>query len=134
MNVTGNCHCGEIAYEAEVDPERVGICHCTDCQALTGSAYRVSVPSLPGTFRLLRGAPKVYVKTADSGSRRRHAFCPTCGAPISASADADEPPTRSLRVGGLAQRAQLPPKRRTWCRSALPWSQDIRSIPGTARE
>ena len=106
MEVTGTCHCGQIRYEAEIDPERVGICHCTDCQMLTGSAYRVSVPSLPGTFRLIAGEPKVYVKVADSGTRRRHSFCPNCGAPVSSSADSDDPPTRTLRVGCLAQRAQ----------------------------
>jgi len=45
MDVQGSCHCGRIRYDAVVDPERVTICHCTDCQALTGTAYRVSVPT-----------------------------------------------------------------------------------------
>ena len=36
MKVTGSCHCGQITYEAEVDPETVRVCHCTDCQKLTG--------------------------------------------------------------------------------------------------
>jgi hypothetical protein len=36
MKVDGACHCGEIAYQAEVDPNTVGICHCTDCQTLAG--------------------------------------------------------------------------------------------------
>ena len=53
MTVTGAYHCGQITYEAEVDPERSGICHCTDCQILTGSAFRVSIPTVAGTFRLL---------------------------------------------------------------------------------
>src|SRR5690242_5877302 len=99
MKVTGACHCGQITYEAEVDPARSGICHCTDCQALTGSPYRVSIPTLAGTFRLLTGTPTLYRKTtADSGVPRRHAFCPACGSPLYASADEDDPPTRSLRV------------------------------------
>ena len=38
MKVDGACHCGELAYEAEIDPERIGVCHCVDCQIL--SAYR----------------------------------------------------------------------------------------------
>ena len=38
MHVTGKCHCGKIAYEAELDPAGVAICHCSDCQMLTGSA------------------------------------------------------------------------------------------------
>jgi hypothetical protein len=32
MQLTGGCHCGHITYEAEVDPETVRVCHCTDCQ------------------------------------------------------------------------------------------------------
>jgi hypothetical protein len=38
-------------YEAEVDPGVVRVCHCTDCQKLTGRAFRTSISSLPGTFR-----------------------------------------------------------------------------------
>ena len=130
MKVNGSCHCGQITYEAEIDPRLVGICHCTDCQMLTGSAFRVSVPAAAESFRLLSGSPKAYVKIADSGARRRHAFCPNCGTPVRASADTDDPPTYSLRIGCLEQRAQLPPQRRIWCKSALPWSQDISAIPG----
>jgi hypothetical protein len=131
MKVNGSCHCGQITYEAEVNAESVSLCNCTDCQVLTGSVYRVSVPALAGDFRLLTGSPKVYVKTADSGARRRHAFCPNCGAPVSASADSDDPPSYSLRVGCLAQKALLPPKRRIWCRSALAWAQNVSVISGT---
>ncbi|MGE0314378.1 MAG: GFA family protein [Lautropia sp.] len=135
MKVNGACHCGKITYEAEVEPERSSICHCTDCQTLTGSAFRVNIATNPGTYRLLSGTPKEYVKTtAESGQRRRHAFCPDCGTPLYAHADEDDPPVRGLRVGGLAQREQLPPKRRIWCRSALAWSQDVGSIPGTEKQ
>lgn len=130
MKVHGSCHCGRIRYEAEVDPEKVGLCNCTDCQMLTGTAFRVSVQAPAASFRLLSGTPKSYVKTADSGTKRRHSFCPDCGTPIVASADVDAPPTYSLRIGCLAERAELPPKRRSWCKSALPWSQDVSMIPG----
>ena len=130
MKVTGACHCGEITYEAEIDPERVGICNCTDCQMLTGSAFRVSVPAAAASFRILSGSPKAYLKTADSGAKRRHSFCPNCGTPVTACADTDNPPTYSLRVGCLAQKADLPPKRRIWCKSALSWAQNVSAVPG----
>jgi hypothetical protein len=67
MKVTGGCHCGHITYEAEVDPATVKVCHCTDCQKLTGTAFRATVASLPETFRLMSGTPKIYIKTAESG-------------------------------------------------------------------
>jgi hypothetical protein len=38
MKIDGRCHCGEITFEAEVDPDALNICHCTDCQTLSGSA------------------------------------------------------------------------------------------------
>ena len=130
MKVTGACHCGQITYEAELDPNSVGICNCTDCQMLTGSAFRVSVPAPAQGFRLLSGSPQTYVKTAESGTKRRHSFCPNCGTPVASSADSDNPPSYSLRIGCLAQKAQLPPKRRIWCRSALAWAQNVSVIPG----
>ena len=70
MKVNGSCHCGRIAYEAELDPARVGVCHCSDCQALSGSAFTVYAQVQREAFRLLRGEPKIYVKTAESGNRR----------------------------------------------------------------
>ena len=51
MKVTGGCHCGHITYEAEVDPATVRVCHCTDCQKLTGTAFRAKIGSLPGDFQ-----------------------------------------------------------------------------------
>jgi hypothetical protein len=47
MKVEGRCHCGKIEYEVEVDETKVQICHCLDCQTLTGSAYRVTIPASP---------------------------------------------------------------------------------------
>jgi len=133
MKVEGTCHCGKIAYEGEVDPDAVGICHCTDCQTLAGSAFRVVVPAPANTFKLLRGEPRIYIKTADSGNRRAHAFCADCGSPVYAAA-IDNTPAYSLRVGTLKQRAQLRPKRQIWCRSALPWSMDLTEIPKRDRQ
>jgi hypothetical protein len=127
MHVDGQCHCGKIAFEAEVDPASVGICHCSDCQALAGSAYRVVVPAPAATFKLLRGEPKIYVKTADSGNKRAHAFCADCGSPIYAAA-LQNTPSYSLRIGAIKQRAQLNPVRQIWCRSSLPWAMDLNEI------
>ena len=44
MKVDGHCLCGYLSYEAEVDQNLVEICNCTDCQVLSGSAFRVNVP------------------------------------------------------------------------------------------
>lgn len=82
MKIDGSCHCGAIAFEAEIDPERVRVCHCSDCQKLSGTAFRVVAPCDEPAFRLTRGAPRIYVKIAESGSRRQQAFCGDCGSPV----------------------------------------------------
>ena len=127
MKVHGRCHCGEIAYEADVDASRAGICHCTDCQMLSGSAYRVSVIADRDAFTITRGHPKTYVKTAESGNKRVHAFCGNCGTPVYSCALTD-PAIYALRVGCLDQRAELAPKRQIWCSSAVPWSSNITQV------
>lgn len=134
MKVEGRCHCGEIRYEAEVDPTAAMICHCTDCQMLTGSAFRANVPASAATFVLLAGTPKTYVKkSADSGTHRVHAFCGNCGTPVYSCA-IDNPPAYSLRLGCLAQRTQLTPQRRIWTKSAVPWSLDVGTMEGRERQ
>lgn len=129
MKIEGGCHCGAIAYEADVNPDMAGICHCTDCQTLSGSPYRVTLPTPAQNFRLLRGTPKTYVKIADSGAQRAQAFCADCGTPIYAAAPVN-PPTISLRWGSIKQRAQIAPKRQIWCASALSFAKNLGGLPG----
>jgi hypothetical protein len=132
MKVDGRCHCGQIRYEAEVDADKVNVCHCTDCQTLTGTAYRVSAPASAASLVFLAGTPKIYIKTADSGKQRAQAFCSNCGTPIY-SADAQNPQSYALRVGTMSQRAALPAKRQIWCRSSLSWVSDIRGLERSER-
>jgi hypothetical protein len=129
MKVDGACHCGNITYEAEVDPEQVEICHCTDCQTLSGSAFRIVAAVAAQDFRLLIGLPRFYTKIAESGAKRLQAFCPECGTSIYGTAAQGEPKIYSLRLGTARQRDKLPPKRQYWRRSALHWIDSIGSLP-----
>ncbi len=128
MKIDGGCHCGQITYEAEADPDKVGICHCTDCQTLSGSAFRTFV-FVPGeSFRLVSGTPKIYHKIGESGATRVQAFCGDCGAPIYSSSTDAAPEAYSIRLGTVRQRDELVPKMQIWCRSAQSWLPEIDSI------
>ena len=81
MKVDGQCHCGAIIYEAEVEPNTISICNCADCQRLFGTVFRANVPAPADKFRIISGTPRTYLKTADSGAKRIHAFCENCGGP-----------------------------------------------------
>ncbi len=134
MHIDGGCHCGNITYEAEIDLDAVSICHCTDCQTLTGTAYRVNVRVRKQDLNMRGGKPKTYIKTAESGTQRAHAFCPECGTPIYSTSVEDDPQMYGLRVGTARQKALLPPKKQGWCRSAMPWAMNIDALPKIATQ
>ena len=100
---------------------------------MTGSAYRVVVRAPAASFKLKSGAPKIYIKTAESGTKRAHAFCPDCGTPLYAAALKDTP-FYSLRLGAIKERAALLPSEQIWCRSALPWSGHLQGIARHEKE
>jgi hypothetical protein len=119
MKIDGRCHCGNIQFEAVIDPDRVSICHCTDCQALTSR----------NAVRLTGKPPKVYVKTGDNGNRRFQYFCPDCGSPMFTGGEGPAADDWGIRWGSIRQRRELRPKRQIWCRSAVPWVDRLGELP-----
>lgn len=129
MHVDGGCHCGHIAYQAEIDPERVVICHCTDCQILSGSAFRVVAFTQEDAFSVTRGMPATYVKIAESGRAREQGFCANCGTQLYATATGPGPKVYGLRVGTIHQRDLLKPARQVWNRSRQGWVDELHGLP-----
>ena len=128
MHVEGGCHCGEITYEAEVNPEKVVICHCTDCQNLSGTAFRWVVFAEDEKFDLKSGELKNYIKVAESGNERIQAFCPNCGSSIYSTSVGEAPKVLGLRVGAINQRSELKPSKQVWCRSAQSWLDQMEDM------
>ncbi len=132
MEIDGQCHCGTITYRATLDPGRIVVCHCTDCQSLSGSAFRTVAFTQTDAFEVLTGTIKIYVKTsADSGNPRAQGFCGDCGSAIYATSVGDGPKVYGLRTGTITQRAALIPKKQVWHRSALPWLDELCKLPAS---
>jgi len=128
--IDGQCLCGHVRYEASIDRSRIRICHCTQCQISSATAFRIGVPVHKDDFRLLSGNLKCYVKTAESGTPRALYFCPDCGTAIYGCA-VDSPVMLSLRLGTARQRGDLIPQAQMWSRSQLPWLSRLSEIPSS---
>src|SRR5882757_5268529 len=102
MLIDGQCHCGRVTYEAEIDPDQV---------SMTGSPA------------------KIYSKTGDNGRPRFQHFCAECGSPLFTSGEGG-PDDWGIRWGSIRQRGQLRPVRQIWCRSAVSWINDLAGLPG----
>ncbi len=131
MRVSGQCHCGAISFTATVDPARVIACHCDDCQVFSGGPFRAVVPA-PVEAVSLSGSPAIYVKVAASGTPRAQAFCAQCGTQLYAT-EPDTPKVLNLRLGCIAERAQLPPQKHIWGASAMPWVGSLNAVPVMAQ-
>jgi hypothetical protein len=132
MHIEGACHCGAVTFTAEVDPGRVMVCHCSDCQVLSGAPYR-AVVAAPYDTLVVNGTTKSYVKVAQSGNRRAQVFCPECGTPLWATAP-ENPTSVIVRLGCVKQRAQFRPAVQIWQHSAMPWVEQLASIPGSPQQ
>lgn len=77
---TGNCLCGAVAFTLTVPVEYAGCCHCSKCQAATGSAFSPFAAVPKEGLRIDRGAEdlSVYARTADNVGH----FCRHCGSLI----------------------------------------------------
>lgn len=138
MQVHGSCHCGQVTFTSEAKPEHTVVCHCRDCQVMSGGPYRSIVSSKESDFVLLSGELTLYYKTGDSGNPRELAFCNRCGSHIYATSragdEATEPRSFGLRTGVLDEVADFVPKFQVWCDSRLPWVGEFQLLPGQPKQ
>jgi hypothetical protein len=80
MAITGECFCGEVAFEISGDLFDARSCHCSRCRKAfsgAGSAYALVQP---GTFRWRKGEALLtsYVNKESAGLQ----FCRVCGSTL----------------------------------------------------
>lgn len=121
---TGGCQCGNIRYELVGAPQMLYVCHCTDCQHQSSSAFGMSLIMNPHEIDFSQS--KKQLQTWDTlggdGSIKRCAFCPTCGSRIMHGSD-DPDEAVSIKAGSLDDTSWLQPVAHIWLRSAQPWIQ-----------
>ena len=122
----GGCQCGYVRYRLEGEPLGLAVCHCTECQKQSGSAFGMSLAIPRAGFRLLSGELKTFSVRCDSGRIKECVFCPECGTRIHHRVhDA----VLSLKPGTLDDTSWLSPQAHYWTKSKQPWV----AIPDGAR-
>ena len=58
------------------------MCHCTDCQRRTGSAYGIAAFFERDQVRVVQGVPKLFTRNSASGNLVSFHFCPECGSTV----------------------------------------------------
>lgn len=117
----GGCLCGRVRYRAQAEPGFIGVCHCSDCQRFTGSAYS-TVIAVPSAAVTVTGTLKTFSKAGDSGKLIHRRFCPECGSGIMDEADALSG-IAMLNAGTLDDRSWVKPQSEIYCDSAQSWAR-----------
>jgi len=117
---SGGCACGAVRYRLLGEPLELHVCHCTDCQRVTGSAFVMSMVTRRDTVELTQGAPTVCDFETPEGIHRREQRCAECGSRLWSEPNG-LPELLTLRPGTLDDHGWLRPIAHIWTRSAQPW-------------
>jgi hypothetical protein len=114
----GGCQCGSVRYRIEGEPLTLAVCHCTECQRQSGSAFGMSLAIRRNDFRLSRGETSAFTVRCDSGRTKRCAFCPGCGTRIYHQVVDG---VLSIKAGTLDETSWLRPSAHYWTKRKQPW-------------
>ncbi|EPQ0226323.1 GFA family protein [Pseudomonas aeruginosa] len=126
--INGSCLCGSVHYSSPQPPLMTAVCHCSDCQKQSGSAFSVNLMVLAEGFQAEGQTLASYQTRGGSGLPVRRFFCSHCGSALYTELSA-MPGVLAVKAGTLADAAIVNPGMHLWCASAQPWVAIDRSLP-----
>jgi hypothetical protein len=119
MVMTAACACGALRFRADGEPLVQGLCHCRDCQRLSGSGH-VGFIAFPEGATSVEGETRAYSRTGSSGKTATRYACVRCGGMLLGRADV-MPGVINLYAGALDDTAQFKPRIAIFTRSRPAW-------------
>jgi hypothetical protein len=118
LPLTGGCQCGRIRYSLRAKPLVFYLCHCTECQRHTSSAFGESLRFKRQDMDVDPGLVSVS-RRSESGKQRQGWFCPDCGVRIWHGTDGSA--EINIKAGTLDDTSWLVPAGHIWCGSKQPF-------------
>jgi hypothetical protein len=119
--VEGGCACDRVRYRLTAPPMNIYICHCTDCQTITTSAFVQGAFLAPEHLQITQGREELMewqrIHTT-TGKRPSQYSCRHCGVRIYSQS---RPNIVTVRIGTLDDTSWLKPAGSIWMKSAQSW-------------
>ncbi len=77
--ISGGCLCGDVRFETDAVPQIQILCHCTDCQRVSGSAFYAAYLVPTESMTLTQGETVRFDVDPDTGRINSRRFCGRCG-------------------------------------------------------
>lgn len=113
--LTGGCQCGAVRYELRAAPVVFYLCHCTECQKQSSSAFGESV-RVRAEDITVEGERQVWNRDGSKG-RMGCEFCPECGTRLFHS----RPGSLNIKGGTFDDRSWMHPAGHIWTGSKQPF-------------
>ncbi|MCG8588756.1 MAG: GFA family protein [Proteobacteria bacterium] len=130
ISVPGRCRCGRVRFVLGEEPIAFYLCHCTDCQAESGSAFGQSMAVRAEAIQSVEGPTREHTIEHEGERRSFVTHCTNCLTMLWGYGP-ELPQIRGLNAGGLDASLGLAPYGNMWTRSAQPW---VRFAPGPCFE
>ena len=122
--LSGKCECGAVRYEV-VDAFRyAGNCHCSNCRASTGSAFKPFAGIERSKLEVVRGAGSLLVWGTDDAN---HTRCAICGSLLYSVVRDGE--WVHVALGSLEDEPSTRPTEHIFVRSKAPWFEIRDDLP-----
>ncbi|KAB8227995.1 Mss4-like protein [Aspergillus alliaceus] len=126
---SGSCLCGAVQYRITGDPGQFFVCHCDNCQKVSGSAFMANCWYIKDQVQITQGQESVktyHDKATSSGTGLKRSFCETCGSSLFVQSDKPEGLQYiSVASGTINNRASLHPTVEVWESCRRPWLSPI---------
>lgn len=127
MTIGAGCLCRAVRVEIDAEPLAARMCWCRLCQYLGGGSATVNV-CFPSQAVRTTGEVRWHESVADSGTRMRRGFCPTCGTPLFSVAE-PRPQLVFVRAGALDDPGLKAPEAIIWTSAAPHWACHDPALP-----
>lgn len=126
MRWAGGCLCGALRWRAEGEPLMQGLCHCRNCQRLSGGGHTGFI-CFPESAASVEGATRSYTTTGGGGRVATRYACPTCLAIVYGKSEV-MPGKTNFYAGTLDDTTQFGPTFAIFVRSRPPWDDSSRGL------
>ena len=123
QELTGRCECGAVEYVVADDFNYALNCHCSNCRAGTGSAFKPFAGIESEKLRVTKGGDRLLVWGDEEGN---HTRCGVCGSLLYSVIDA----TRlHVALGSLRDEPSIRPTKHIFVGSKAPWFEITDDMP-----
>jgi hypothetical protein len=122
--LTGRCQCGAVRYEVDDAFVYAANCHCSQCRAATGSAFKPFAGIEREKLRITGGQDKVAVFGEDGWNDTR---CSACGSFLYSVVR--DGAYVHVAMGSLVDPPSIRPNKHIFVGSKAPWHEITDDLP-----